>query len=163
MYLFSLSPKQAAALLPFFLLLPVTVLASELVPRAAGSPCCIGSCPDDENGNEEPTLDGPTSDKTPGMGVEFESAGVLLENLKCDLASTYRSKTKMINNRQGTNWKLTADTLAGTAGQLAAEYILDGKQIKIGSGAAAAAAGAVAKDIVRLNPTFEASKMGTYN
>ena len=60
MYLCTLSPKQASVLLPFLLCLSIQVLASELERRV------IGSCPDDENGDEASTLDGLTSDKSAG-------------------------------------------------------------------------------------------------
>jgi hypothetical protein len=52
----------------------------------------------------------------------------------------------MINNRKGTNWILTADIASDDT--LDAEYILDGKTIKLDSNATKAAAEAVARDIV---------------
>lgn len=54
-----------------------------------------------------------------------------------------------MNNRKGTNWKLTADCL-GDASVLDAEYILDGRQIKIGAGTAIVAAAAIVDDLVSL-------------
>lgn len=97
---------------------------------------------------KNPTSDGPTSDKSSGICVEFESGGVLFRSENCDKPSTDSSKGKLVNNRQGTNWKLTADNNANEAGILAAEYILDGTQIKTGTGAAAAVASAVGNYIV---------------
>ena len=141
----SLSPQRAAILLPVLLSIPLNVCATAIERRGN---CCPGSCDDDDNGNQAPTLDGPTSDKAPGMGVEFETAGIKFASADCDKPSTDSSKGKMVGNRQGENWKLTADTTFNEAGLLDAEYILDGTQIKLDTGKASEAAEAVANDIV---------------
>lgn len=61
MFLFTLSPRQASILLPFFLCLPIQVSSLKLGLRD------IGSYPDDDNGDQAPTRDGPTStDKSAG-------------------------------------------------------------------------------------------------
>lgn len=122
-----------------------------LEPRGHPFSCCIGLCDDDDSGNEEPTLDGPTNDQSPGIGVEFESGEVIFYSEGCSKDDTDSLKKAVVGNRQGTNWKLTADTTPDEAGYLVAECILDGTQIKLGNNAAGPAASAVANDIVRLN------------
>ena len=154
MHLFNLSTKQAGILLPLLLSLPINALGYDVERRGDTPLCCIGSCPDDDNGNEEPTLDGLTSDQSAGIGVEFETGAVLFEPKgTCDQSDIDKSKGALINTRQGPNWMLTGDTTV--EGMLTAEYILNGKQIKIGSGDAATAASAVANDIVSCNLTSQ--------
>ena len=154
MHLFNLSPKQAVILLPLLLSSPIKTLASDFERRGNTPLCCIGSCPDDDSGNEEPDLDGPTSDQSAGIGVEFEAGRVQLQPRgPCSQPDINRSKGALIDNRQGPNWMLTGDTTVDLA--LVAEYILNGKEIKIGSGDAATAAAAVANDIVSPNHTSQ--------
>ena len=149
MHIFGLSPTQFATFISFLLYIRAGLCTARFELERRGQLCCTaGDCSDDDQPDEAPTLDGPTSDKSAGIGVEFESGEVQLRNPGCNEADTFASKKAMIGNRQGQNWKLTADTLED-AGVLTAEYILDGTQIKIGSGAAATAAEAVANDIVR--------------
>lgn len=136
---------QAALLFSFLFQVSFKTHATAIERRAD---CCIGECPDDENGNQSPTLDGPTSDRSAGIGVEFEAQRVELISEGCDKPSTDSSKGKMIGGRQGKNWKLTADITLNVAGRLVAEYILDGTQIKLGSGTATEAAALVANDVV---------------
>ena len=156
MHLFNFSPKQAVILLPLLLSLPINALASDFERRGNTPLCCIGSCPDDDNGNEEPTLDGPTSDQSAGIGIEFETGAVQFEPKgTCSKADIDKSKGALVDNRQGPNWMLTTDTTISVDGALVAEYILNGKQIKIGSGDAATAASAVANDIVSFNLTSQ--------
>ncbi|KAG8534353.1 uncharacterized protein KY384_001197 [Bacidia gigantensis] len=137
--------------LPFFLLLPfITALPSNINPRADSADA--DSCEIDEAS----TLDGPTSDKTAGLGIEFESLGVELRS-ECDSSKTNQAKGKGIGSqgkdpRQGDKWKLTADTTAEIAGRLTAEYILDGTKVKIGDDTATAAAAAVSGDLKDWNP-----------
>lgn len=136
-------------LLPL-LFFPYSTISTELVARAD---CCIGHCPDDENGEQAVTLDGPTSDGAPGIGVEFEAGDIQFGSEDCqkrDRGATEASKGKLAGNRQGTNWQLTADTTLDAAGFLTAEYILDGTQIKLGTNMAGPAADAVANDAVRM-------------
>ncbi|KAL8918374.1 MAG: hypothetical protein Q9208_007393 [Pyrenodesmia sp. 3 TL-2023] len=59
----------------------------------------------------------------------------------------------MVGGRQGKNWKLTADTTLNAAGFLVAEYILDGTQLKLGSGTAAEAAALVGNDFKSWDPS----------
>ncbi|KAL8881308.1 MAG: hypothetical protein Q9198_001467 [Flavoplaca austrocitrina] len=141
--------QQTALLLSIFLSPLLHACATAITRRAD---CCIGQCGDDDNGNQAPTLDGPTSDKSPGIGVEFETSGVVFESKGCDKSSTDKCKGKMVGGRQGENWMLTADTTSNIAGQLVAEYILDGTQIKLDTGKAAEAAARVADDIDKWNP-----------
>ena len=158
MHLFNLSPKQAGILLPLLLSLPINVLASDSERRASTPVCCIGSCPDDDTGNQAPTLDGQTSDKSAGIGVEFESGDLyFLPKGTCEKSDVDKSKGALVNNRQGPNWMLTTDTTISVDIALTAEYILDGTKIKIGSGDAAKAASAVAHDLVGLYLTLRCS------
>ncbi len=65
--------------------------------------------------------------------VEFETGGILFKSTKnggCSKEDTDVSKEKLVNNREGKIWKLTADTI-GDANILIAEYILDGTPIKL--------------------------------
>lgn len=91
--------------------------------------------------------DGPTKDGTAGIGAEFESPGFMFKSEGCSLEDTNAAKKKMVDNRKGTNWYLSADT-GHDAGVLAAEYILDGVEIKVGSGDGAKAAKELAQDRV---------------
>ena len=61
------------------------------------------------------------------------------------------SKGKLVGNRQEENSQLTADTTLNYAGWLDAEYILDGRRIKLTTGDAIKAAAAVANDFVSLH------------
>lgn len=139
MRLSTLPSQRAAIYLPILLSLPFHICATAIERRAD---CCIGQC------NDGDTLDGPTSDRSAGIGVEFETAGIQSESKGCDKSSTDSSKGKMVGDRQGDNWKRTADTTPDMPGRLDAEYILDGTQIKLETGKAADAAAAVANDIV---------------
>ncbi|KAL8895447.1 MAG: hypothetical protein Q9207_008169 [Kuettlingeria erythrocarpa] len=141
---------QAAIVFSLLLLTSLKTHATAIQRRAD---CCLGECPDDENGNQSPTLDGPTGDKSPGLGVEFEAQRVVFRSGECDKASTDSSKGKMVGGRQGKNWKLTADTTLSIAGRLVAEYILDGTQIKLGAGTATEAASLVANDFTSWDPS----------
>ena len=147
MFLSHHSCKQASLLLLLLSSLAHNIVGSDIERRQGAVSCCIGLCDDDDTGNESPTLDGPTSDKSAGIGVELE-AGQIRFGATCDLANTNACKGQPVIGRSGTNWDLTADTTWGDAGILTAEYILNGKVIKIGSGAAVTAAAEVAADIV---------------
>ena len=81
-----------------------------------------------------------------GIGAEFESGQFRLKNPDCSLVDSNESKGKIIAGRTGTNFMLTADT--NEAGVLNTEYILNGQNIKVGSGDAAKAGDAAAKDLV---------------
>lgn len=142
MYLFALAMKQATILVPFVVFLSVTALPSDPRRRADPKDPCL---------NEAPTLDGPTSDNSAGIGVEFESTFVVFSKPGCSSADTNQAKGRQVDDRKGDNWQLTADTSPEAAGMLTAEYILNGKTIKIGTGAASAAAAAVSSDVVRIH------------
>lgn len=139
MFFSSLSLKQLTILVP--LILSSLGTTYSLVHQKRQDDACD---------NETPTLDGPTSDKSAGLGIEFESSGVILSS-KCTIENTNQAKGKVIGGRKGTNWKLTADTTNNVAGSLTAEYILDGTVIKIGDGTASAAAAAVSNNLVRIS------------
>ena len=106
-------------------------------------------------GGPNPDEDGGTIDKSPGIGVEFETGHIRFFSSNCDKASTDALKGKMVGNRHGDNWMLTADTTLNDAGLLDAEYILDGRNIKLGTGAAEQAADEVRRDVVRIHPPFD--------
>lgn len=142
MYPSTLAMKQATILFPFLLILSITALPSDLRPRADDIDPCF---------DEAPTLDGPTSDQSAGIGVEFESSVVTFSKPGCSQKDTNQAKGQQIGDRRGDNWQLTADTTSEIAGILSAEYILNGQTIKIGTGAASAAAAAVSSDVVRIN------------
>lgn len=148
MHLLGLSSKQSL-IIPLLLSVPIHAAASGYQRR--GNVCCGASCDDEADEDEEAgPEDGGIVGGTAGMGVEFESGTVQMVSVNgCSDAETFESKGKMIANRQGTNWMLTADTMAAGDG-LDAEYILDGKTIKIGKDMAGPAAAGVAADIVSL-------------
>lgn len=105
--------------------------------------------------NITPTNDGGTSDKSPGIGIEFEASRLVFVNKECALNDAYKSKAKEIKGRKdehNDHWALTVDTTTTSEGNvnLAGEYILNGKKIKLGSGDAGKAAQEVSKDLVRL-------------
>ncbi|SLM39732.1 hypothetical protein LPUS_10336 [Lasallia pustulata] len=143
MYLFTLAMKQATILVPFVVFLSVTALPPDLRRRADPNDPCL---------NETPTLDGLTSDKSAGIGVEFEVSAVVFSKPGCSPADTNQAKGQQVGDRKGDNWQLTADTTSEIAGLLNAEYILNGKTIKVGTGAASAAAAAVSSDIIAWSP-----------
>ena len=132
--------KPATLLVPFVVFLSVNALPPPNLRRQAD--------PNDPCLDEASTLDGPTSDNSAGIGVEFESSGVVFSSPGCTTKDTNQAKGKQVGDRNGNNWQLTADTTQNTDGQLVAEYILNGQTIKIGTGEASAAAAAVAGDIV---------------
>lgn len=91
------------------------------------------------------------TDGTAGIGAEFESPDFRLTKSGCSADDTNAAKRKVIAERTGTNWELTADSV-NEAGALQAEYIIDGVKVKVGStddatnGAKVAAA--MAQDLV---------------
>ncbi|KAL9033431.1 MAG: hypothetical protein Q9180_005945 [Flavoplaca navasiana] len=136
--------QQLALLLPLFLSLLLHPCAAAAVRRGDYR---ISQPGQDDDVDPAPTLDGPTADASPGIGVEFESSGVIFESKACERSDTVVSKGKMVGGRHGDNWMLTADTTPPGGGRLYAEYILDGTKIKLGTGEAAEAAAGVANDI----------------
>lgn len=126
---------QAGILLSNLLILPIIAL-----PQSDQVDPCLD--------NEATTLDGPTSDQSAGIGVEFETRQISFGSTGCSPSDTNQAKGQVVGNRKGNNWELTADT-TNIAGILSTEYILDGTKIKVGDDTATAAAAAVSGDIVR--------------
>ena len=130
------------------LLLYISILATAsaawlpLLPRIEPG----GSC-GEYVADELDDLDGPTADGTAGLGIEFESAAFYFRKDGCSLTDTNAAKGKIISGHTGNNWELTADTGSGP-GDVHAEYILNGKNIKVGDGSAAEVASAAAQDLV---------------
>ena len=116
--------------------------------------CCTGDDCDGCLEENDPT--GVTADKSPGLGVEFETSAFFLEgDPACSYSQTMILKGNALMNeggtaRKGTNWVLTVDTTADKANSLVPEYILDGEKIKIGQNMAGPAAAAVAQDLVSI-------------
>ncbi|KAH8645958.1 hypothetical protein BGZ60DRAFT_554916 [Tricladium varicosporioides] len=136
--------------LAVFLLILLTASAGH-IPLQPRADACHAAIQD----NEGDELVAPTSDGTAGIGAEFEAPYFRLANAACSKTNTDTAKGQVIAGRTGINFKLTADTI-GVAGKLNAEYILDGQNIKVGSGDAAKAAAAVAADIVTAPMPLEA-------
>lgn len=107
---------------------------------------------EDVEDHENVILDGPTADATAGIGAEFESPFFYFVNRDCDTEKTNAAKGQVIAGRTGTNWELTADT-GSDPGKVNAEYILNGQNIKVGSGDAAKAGKAIADDLVSITAT----------
>ena len=143
----SFSPfKTSSALLFVFLFLIINVGTKYIESRG-------DDCSDDDEvaANEEAVGDGPTSDQSAGLGIEFEAGELVFTSETCqnkDKKVTDDLKGKMIHGHQGEHWMLTGDTTVNIAGRLTGEYILNGVEIKIGSGDAARAASDVANDLV---------------
>ncbi|TGJ86907.1 hypothetical protein E0Z10_g1918 [Xylaria hypoxylon] len=101
--------------------------------------------------NEGDSLTVVTFDRTAGIGAEFETPVLYLQNSACDKANTDAAKRKVVAGRIGLNFELTADTI-GRPGKLQLEYILKGETIKVGSGDAARAGAAAAADLMAWRP-----------
>ena len=125
-------------LLYISILATVSAVWLPLLPRMEPG----GTCGDFVGTYELCDLDG-----TAGLGIEFESVAFYFKKDGCSLTDTNAAKAKIISGRTGEYWELTADTGSG-AGSLHAEYILNGKYIKVGDGSAARAASAAAQDLV---------------
>ena len=116
--------------------------------------CCTGDDCDGCLEENDPT--GVTADKSPGLGVEFETSAFSLKgDPACSYSQTMILKGNALMNeggtaRKGTNWVLTVDTTEDTANSLVPEYILDGEKIKIGQNMAGPAAAAVVQDLVSI-------------
>lgn len=93
------------------------------------------------------TLDGPANAKIPkpaGLGIEFETPHVQFKSGKCTKsADLFYLKGHKVEGHSGKNWDLTVD-IASAGGRLNPEYVLNGIQIKIGTGDAAKAGAAAA-------------------
>ena len=122
------------------LLLTISALRVPHQPR--------GVCEDTQD-DEVEYNDGPTADRTAGLGAEFESPGWQMTSQGCSAEDTFKAKKKVIGGRHGENWELTADT-PGDPGVVQAEYILDGRNIKVGSGDGERAGRELADDLVSI-------------
>lgn len=106
---------------------------------------------------------------SPGIGVEFESGSIFFTKDVHNLSpqeqeavkqAGFAAKGKSVALREanggngakfsGDDWELTADSTGSVVGQLPAEYILDGKKIKLGTGRAAIAADEVYQNLVNI-------------
>lgn len=127
-------------LLYMSILLTASAVYVPLQPR-------VDPCEQEVEETEMVEVDATTSDGTAGIGAEFESPFFYFVNPACSAADTNAAKKQIVERRTGTNWILTADT-GGGSGKLNAEYILNGQNIKVGSGDAAIAGAAAAQDLV---------------
>lgn len=127
-----------------FLLLSITASAV-LLPRIP--PDCQDEFEDIEMVEVD---DVPTTAEDAGIGAEFETPLINFHNKDCSLKDTFAAKRKTVNSRAGTNFWLSVDTGSTElkAGKLNPEYVLDGKNIKVGVGSAAAAGKATTDDLV---------------
>ncbi|PYI09722.1 hypothetical protein BO78DRAFT_427094 [Aspergillus sclerotiicarbonarius CBS 121057] len=116
------------------------------------TPFDTDSSTDSSDEDITPTDDGPTPDRSPGLGIEFETSSLELHSSTCKLEGTLASKGKEISGHTNTYWSLTVDTTAEVDGKVKGEYILNGKEIKLGAGTAAPAAENVQKDLVKWKP-----------
>lgn len=121
-------------------------VASPIYPDLEERGAVLSICDDEDDIAE--TNDAPTGNNPAGIGVEFESAAIQLASDDCSAKDFFAAKGKTMNGRKGKNWALTADHADTSERILSAEYILDGKSIKLSSNSAKEAAEAVAKDIV---------------
>ena len=157
LYLFLLSFFRQASAAPTQPEHPEDVSSSTLVERGNENEDCGESVATDIT----PTNDGGTSDKSPGIGVEFETNSLIFSNDECPLNDAFRSKAKEISGRKDKNnhWALTVDTTSTGEGNvhLTGEYILNGKLIKLGTQDAGKAAQAVSDDLVRSHGYFHCS------
>lgn len=92
----------------------------------------VEDCQLDTSEDMADDLDRVNTDGTAGIGAEFESPGWQLVSTDCSADDTNAAKRKVIADRTGTNWELTADSI-GQPGKLQAEYIIDGVKVKVGS------------------------------
>lgn len=86
-----------------------------------------------------------------GVGMELETAQVRLEAQDkngCTEQNHVDSIQKIIDKRRGQDWELTADMIQDKF--LTAEYVFDGRTIKLGTGRLAEAAEEARSDFVSL-------------
>ena len=89
--------------------------------------------------------------ETAGIGVELEAHVIRFKSptlSSADRKDTVKLKGTQFTHRLGSDWKLTGDTFGDLRGELTAEYIMDGKSIKLNTGKAKENAIEVAEDIV---------------
>jgi hypothetical protein len=128
-----------------FVLTAKSVVLPSITPRAVPPGC--------EQAYEEITLveinDGPTTSGDAGIGAEFETIDIQFSNSGCSLGDTFLAKGKTVQGRSGTNFVLSVDTSVEQGkGKLSAEYVLDGRNIKVGDKSAEAAGRAARDDLV---------------
>ncbi|KAL8830823.1 MAG: hypothetical protein Q9191_001221 [Dirinaria sp. TL-2023a] len=111
----------------------------------------VDPCVEEVEDTEMAELDGVTADGTAGIGAEFESPFFYFVSPNCNADNTNAAKKEVVAGRTGSNWFLSADTGAGF-GKLHAEYILNGKNIKVGTGDGAKAGKAVTDDLISWQP-----------
>ncbi|KAF2795961.1 hypothetical protein K505DRAFT_359715 [Melanomma pulvis-pyrius CBS 109.77] len=144
-------------LLPLSILLlnslPSSTVSAELAVRGG---CCPGGTVDDDGNcaaNPSDVADEATDDNSAGIGFELETTKIRLEpenRAGCTNGQLEKAKGHVIGGRTGINWELTGDTTISDF--VDAEYILNGKTIKLGSGDLRTAAEEVANDITAWNP-----------
>jgi hypothetical protein len=97
--------------------------------------------------------DGPTTSGEAGSGAEFETLQIQFSNDKCSLEDTFLAKRKTVKGRSGKNFVLSVDTsIEQGKGKVSAEYVLDGRSIKVADGSAVAAGKAAHDDLVSTSP-----------
>ncbi|KAJ5981144.1 hypothetical protein N7481_008442 [Penicillium waksmanii] len=142
----------------FLYLLPFC-LAAVAAPAPAGS-TNDNDDPDCEewDGDIIENKDAATADGSAGIGVEFETLMFKLTSPDCPQDTVNNAKKKILAGRKQEVdegkvplWMLTADTGAGEK-TLQAEYIIDGQQIKLGSGQAETVAKEIVKDFINWQP-----------
>ena len=84
-----------------------------------------------------------------GIGAEFETRDIQFTQQGCSLGNTFEAKRKTVKGHSGANFVLSVDTsVEQGAGTVSAEYVLDGRNIKVGDGSASAAGRAAQADLV---------------
>ena len=129
----------------FFFLFLVLAVNAAVLPRAPTD------CQDEFEDLEMDVFnDGPSVTGNAGIGAEFETFFFGFQNSACSLEDTFAAKRKTVQGRSGLNYLLSVDTgtLELGAGKLNPEYILDGRNINVGDGSAAAAGTAIRDDFV---------------
>jgi len=118
-----------------------------ITPRAFLHPFPHG-CSDDAIALVE-FNDGPTTSGEAGIGAEFETIDIQFTQQGCSLGDTFEAKRKTVKGHSGANFVLSVDTsVEQGAGTVSAEYVLDGRNIKVGDGSASAAGRAAHADLV---------------
>ncbi|KAL1607616.1 hypothetical protein SLS60_002550 [Paraconiothyrium brasiliense] len=103
--------------------------------------------------------DGPTTSGDAGIGAEFETFYIQFTHDTCSLEDTFAAKRKTIRGRSGTNFVLSVDTSVEQGkGKVSAEYVLDGRNIRVGENEAAAAGKAAHDDLASWTPWSENPK-----
>jgi hypothetical protein len=93
--------------------------------------------------------DGPTTSGEAGIAAEFETFMIQFISTHCSLEDTFLAKRKTVRGHSGENFVLSVDTSVEQGkGTVSAEYVLDGRNIKVGDGSAAAAERAIREHLV---------------